>query len=73
MHNFDTRNLIEEALKAGELLLEFQPSLNVSWTFSAILEFKLFEIAVTGSRNFTLARHYIKSALELDWDVQTTQ
>jgi len=64
VNNFEELRLVEEALKAGEILLNVHRHLNVSLTFTALLKFKLFEIAVTKSRHFNLARQYIQSVFE---------
>lgn len=63
--NFERQKLIEVALTAGKILLEFRRHLHVSWAFTALLQLNLYEIAVTKSSTFPLARRYIKSVFEV--------
>jgi len=60
-----SQNKIEEALAAGDKLLDIQRRLNNSWTSGAITEINLFNIAVKKLETLPRAQDYIRSAFEL--------
>ena len=55
----------EEALAAGEKLLDVYRRLNVSWVYRGITEFNLFRVAVMKTETLPRAKQYIQSAVEL--------
>ena len=55
----------EEALAAGEKLLDVYRRLNVSWVYRGFTEFNLFRIAVMKKETLPRAKQYIQSAVEL--------
>jgi len=59
------RGRIEEALEAGNKLLEIQRKLNVSWTCRAEMELQLFKIAVRSSKTMEKRGEHIEAALEI--------
>ena len=60
-----SKGRIEEALKAGEKLLEIDMELNiVPWSQRAVIYFNLFEIAMPVSK--LRAQKYLEKSLELD-------
>jgi len=56
---------VEEALVAGEKLLDIHRRLNVSWIYVCITNFNLFRVAVMKSELLPRAKQYIRSAAEL--------
>ena len=65
INELSSQNKIEEALAAGEKLLDIQRRLNISWTSVGITEINLFNIAVKKSETRSRAEQYIRSAVEL--------
>jgi len=65
INELSSQNKIEEALAAGEKLLDIQRRLNISWTSVGITEINLFNIAVQKSETRSRAEQYIRSAVEL--------
>jgi len=57
-------NKIEEALAAGEKLLDIHRRLNVSCVDRGFTEFRLFQKAVQKSETFSRAMKYLRSATE---------
>lgn len=55
----------EEALAAGEKLLDIHRRLNLSMVYRALTEYLLFQIAVMKSETLPRAKEYIRSAVEL--------
>ena len=56
---------IEEALTAGDKLLDVYRRLNVSWAYRGIATYDLFGVAVMKSEFLSRAMEYIRSAAEL--------
>jgi len=56
---------IEEALAAGEKLLDIHRRLNKSWFYRSQAEYLLFKVSVTMSKMLPRAKEYIRSAAEL--------
>ena len=56
---------IEEALAAGDELLDIHRRLNISWAHRGTVDFFLFQIAVSMSKLLPRAKEYIRSAVEL--------
>jgi len=56
---------IEEALAAGDKLLDIYRRLNASWIYRCHAEYLLFRIAVCKSETLTRAKNYIRSVVEL--------
>ena len=56
---------VEEALVAGEKLLDIHRRLNVSWIYEGGTNFNLFRVAVRKSETLPRAKDYIRSAAEL--------
>ena len=56
---------IEEALAAGDKLLNVHRRLNISWVYLGITMFDLFEVAVRKSEFLPRAREYLLSAAEI--------
>jgi len=56
---------IEEALAAGDNLLDIYRRLNVSWEYLGRTEYLLFQLAVQKSETLPRAKQYIRSAVEL--------
>ncbi len=59
------QNRIEEALAAGDTLLDIHRRLNVSLVYRGTTDFNLFRIAVMKSETLPRAKQYIQSAVEL--------
>ncbi len=55
----------EEALVAGERLLDIHRRLDTSWVYPAFMGFRLFQIAVRKSVLLPRAKDHIRSAVEL--------
>jgi len=55
----------EEALAAGEKLLDIHRRLNISWIYRGVAEYLLFQVAVTNSKFLPRAMEYIRSAVKL--------
>ena len=62
---FDSQLKIEEALAAGDNLLNVHRCLNLSWMYLGITMFDLFQIAVQKSEYLPRAKDYLRSAAEL--------
>ena len=58
-------NKTEEALAAGEKLLDIYRRLNVSWVYRSYTEFILFQTAIADSAMLPRANEYVRSAVEL--------
>jgi len=56
---------IEEALEAGDKLLDIYRRLNVSWESLGRMKYLLFEVAIWKSKMLPKAKEYIRSALVL--------
>ena len=56
---------IEEALDAGDKLLDIYRRLNVSWIYRDHTEVTLFHVAIRKSETLPRATHYIRSTVEL--------
>lgn len=63
--NLSRQCKIEEALNAGEKLLDIHRRLNVSWINQGFTQYLLFRIAVQKSETIPRAKEYIRSAIEL--------
>ena len=63
---FSSQNKTEEALAAGDKLLDIQRRLNISWTSMGITEISLFNIAVKKWETRSRAKDYIRSAVEFN-------
>jgi len=55
----------EEALDAGEKLLDVYRRLNIFWVYRGLTDYNLFRIAVARSETLPRAKQYIQSAVEL--------
>ena len=55
----------EEALYAGEKLLDIYRRLNIFWVYQGLMDYNLFRIAVARSKTLPRAKKYIQSAVEL--------
>jgi len=55
----------EEALLAGEKLLDIYRKLNLSWTQRASINFDLFQISLMKRKTFSKAQRYIKVTLQI--------
>ena len=65
MMNLHRQHKTEEALAAGEKVMDIHRRLNVSWTYLAIMGVNLFMIASSRSDTFPRAKEYILSTVEL--------
>ena len=58
-------NKIEEALVAGDKLINIHRRLNVSWAPRGMTFYNLFRIAIRSSVTFPRAKEYLRSAIEI--------
>ena len=58
-------NKIEEALSAGNKLLDIYRRLDAPWFYRGFLEYLLFQLAVRKSDTFHRGNKYIRSAAEV--------
>jgi len=58
-------NKIEQALAAGNKLLDIYRRLNASWFYRGYREYLLFQLAIRKSETLPRAKQYIQSAVEL--------
>jgi len=56
---------IEEALVAGEKLLDIHRRFNISWIYLGVANYNLFRVAFMKSECLPRAKEYIRSAVEL--------
>ena len=59
------QNKIEEALTAGDKLLDIHRRLNISWAARGTTYYNLFSIATRSSVTFPRAKEYLRSAVEI--------
>ena len=65
MMKLANENKIEEALAAGDKLVDIHRHLNVSWLIQVDVNYNLFRVAVMKSKTLPRAKEYIRSAAEV--------
>jgi len=62
---FDIQLKVDEALAAGDKLLDIYRRLNLSWEYRGYTEFHLFQVSIQKSGTIPKAMEYIRSAIQL--------
>ncbi len=58
-------NKIEEALAAGDKVIDIHKRLNVSWWALGSTYYNLFRMGICSARTLPMAKEYLRSAVEL--------